>query len=172
MRGGERSLSCFVSHRSPLPARVCHPGTLQSSPIDPDSLTLPERVSGTGRAALALAPRLDQIQLLSSRCDEHNSVSTSALREEGSSFALSGTSCTLLPRVSDPVILRIQRVPGDRRHVKCRSLPGSGQDCTERFLKHYLKGDINLVIRSPKNLRRMGGAAGAAPAPRTERPTG
>jgi hypothetical protein len=45
--------------------------------------------SGTGRAALALAQRLDQIQLLSSRCDEHNSLIDIALHLEGSTFALS-----------------------------------------------------------------------------------
>ena len=111
MRGGERSLSCFVSHRSPLPARVCHPGTLQSSPIDPDSLTLPERVSGTGRAALALAPRLDQIQLLSSRCDEHNSSIEIGPPCGGFVLRLFGTSCTLLPRVSGLRILRIREIP-------------------------------------------------------------
>lgn len=47
------------------------PEYVQSSLIDPDSLTFPETgVPGTGRAALALAQRLDQIQLLSSRCAE------------------------------------------------------------------------------------------------------
>jgi hypothetical protein len=45
--------------------------------------------SGTGRAALALAQRLDQIQLLSSRCDEHNSSIDIALHLEGSTFELS-----------------------------------------------------------------------------------
>jgi len=36
-----------------------------------------------------LAQRLDQIQLLSSRCDEHNSLIDIALHLEGSTFALS-----------------------------------------------------------------------------------
>lgn len=78
-------------HSSPLPVR-CASDTFQSSLKDPDSLTFPGRyIPGTGRAALALAQRLDQIQLLSSRCDKHNSTSTSALLGEGSTFAFSGT---------------------------------------------------------------------------------
>jgi len=57
-------------------------------------------VPGNGLAAPALAQRLDQIQLLSSRCDEHNSYRHRPSMWRVRPLCCLGTFCAAPPRVS------------------------------------------------------------------------
>ena len=94
MEAAEREgTGTFVSARLDrslfLPSR-CASGAFQSSPIDPDTSTLPGTLFPEPGALHWRWPSVSIRSSLSSRCDEHNSISTSALREEGSTLSQIG----------------------------------------------------------------------------------